>query len=119
MSRVAIVTDSASDLPPDRAAALGIRVVPLVVNFGLQSYKAGVDISVEDFWARMTAPDAPFPTTAAASPGDVKSIYDTAFADGADAIVSIHVAGTQIGRASCRGRGEVDSVRMSYRDRQE
>ena len=97
MSRVAIVTDSASDLPPDRAAALGILVVPLAVTFGAQSYKAGVDLSVDEFWARMTAPDAPFPTTAAAAPGDFKAVFDSAFAAGAVAIVSIHVAGTLSG----------------------
>ena len=97
MSRVAIVTDSASDLPPDRAAALGISIVPLVVSFGAQSYKAGVDMSIDEFWKRMTAPDAPFPTTAASAPGDFKAAYDKAFADGADAIVSIHPAGTLSG----------------------
>jgi DegV family protein with EDD domain len=97
MSRVAIVTDSASDLPPDRAAALGISVVALVVSFGNQSFKAGVDISIDEFWARMTAPDAPFPTTAASAPGDFKAAYDKAFAEGAEAVVSIHPAGTLSG----------------------
>lgn len=94
MSRVAIVTDSASDLPPAAAAAAGIAIVPLVVSFGPQTFKAGVDLSTEQFWQRMTAPDAPFPTTAASAPGEFKAVYDKAFADGADAIVSIHVAGS-------------------------
>lgn len=94
MSRVAIVTDSASDLPPAAAAAAGIAIVPLIVNFGPQTFKAGVDLSTEQFWQRMTAPDAPFPTTAASAPGEFKAVYDRAFADGADAIVSIHVAGS-------------------------
>lgn len=97
MSHVAIVTDSASDMAPARAAELGITVVPLAVNFGSESFKAGVDLSAEDFWRRMTAPDAPFPTTAASAPGDFKAAYDAAFAAGADAIVSIHVAGTLSG----------------------
>ena len=97
MSRVAIVTDSASDLPPERAAAQGIAIVPLVVSFGAQSYKAGVDMSIDEFWARMTAPDAPFPTTAASAPGDFKAAYDRAFEAGAEAIVSVHVAGTLSG----------------------
>ena len=94
MSRVAIVTDSASDLPPDRAAALGISVVQLAVSFGSQSYKAGVDMSVEAFWARMTAPDAPFPKTAAASPGEFAAVYQACFDTGAEAVVAVHVAGT-------------------------
>jgi DegV family protein with EDD domain len=94
VSRVAFVTDSASDLDPARAAADGIRIVPLSVTFGDESFRAGVDLTTEQFWARMTAPDAPFPKTAAASPGEFKAIYEEVFAGGADAIVSIHVAGT-------------------------
>ena len=94
MSRVAIFTDSASDLDPADAAASGIRIVPLLVNFGKDTYKAGVDLSGPAFWERMVAPDAPFPTTAASSPGDFKEAYEAAFSDGAEAIVSIHVAGS-------------------------
>ena len=45
----------------------------------------------------MVAPDAPFPKTAAASPGDFKEAYEAAFAAGAEAIVSVHVAGTLSG----------------------
>lgn len=97
MSRVAIVTDSASDMDPGRARDLGIAIVPLVVNFGSESFKAGIDITTDQFWARMTGPDSPFPTTAASSPGDFQAAYGQAFAQGADAIVSIHVAGTLSG----------------------
>ena len=97
MDRVAIVTDSASDLAPADANAAGIVLVPLVVRFGDETFKAGVELSAEAFWVRMTAPDAPFPTTASASPCDFKAAYDRAFADGADAIVSVHVAGTLSG----------------------
>ena len=92
MASVAFVTDSASDLDPVKAAADGIRIVPLSVTFGAETFRAGVDLSTDEFWARMTAPNAPFPKTAAAGPGEVKAIYDEAFAAGADAIVSIHVS---------------------------
>ena len=97
MSRVAVVTDSASDFDPARAASLGIAVVPLIVNFGKDEFSAGVNLSTAEFWARMKAPDAPFPTTAACSPGDVQQVYQKAFDDGAEGIVSIHVAGTLSG----------------------
>jgi DegV family protein with EDD domain len=97
VSHVAIVTDSASDMDPARAAERDITIVPLEVTFGSESFKAGVDLSTEEFWQRMTAPDAPFPKTAASAPGDFKTAYDAAFAAGADAIVSIHVAGTLSG----------------------
>ncbi len=97
MSRVAIFTDTASDLDPAEAAASGIGIVPLIVTFGTESFKAGVELSGPAFWERMTAPDAPFPTTAASSPGDFKEAYEAAFAAGAEAIVSVHVAATLSG----------------------
>jgi DegV family protein with EDD domain len=93
MTRVAVITDSASDLEPAEAAEAGFSVVPLIVTFGPDSYRAGVEMSAEAFWDRMTAPGAPFPTTAASSPGDFREAYDKAFADGAEAIISIHVSG--------------------------
>ena len=97
MARIVFVTDSASDLDPAAARAAGIRVVPLVVTFGNDTYRAGVDLTTAEFWERMTAADAPFPKTAASSPGEFKAVYDGIFAEGADAIVSVHVAGTLSG----------------------
>jgi DegV family protein with EDD domain len=91
MGRVAIVTDSASDLTATEAAERGIRIIPLYVRFGDQEFRAGVDLSLDEFWARMLAPDAPFPTTAAASPGDFKALFEEVFASGADAIVCVTV----------------------------
>jgi DegV family protein with EDD domain len=93
VSHVAIVTDSASDLPPDAAARQSITVVPLVVSFGPESFRPGIDLTTEAFWERMTAPEAPFPTTAAASPGDFKTAFEAAFAGGADAVVCVDVSG--------------------------
>jgi DegV family protein with EDD domain len=112
VGRVAIVTDSASDMDPARAASLGITIVPLIVNFGSDAFTAGVTLSTDEFWKRMTAPDAPFPTTAACSPGDFQRAYQTAFDGGADAIVSVHVASTlsgtikaaEVGRAMFKDR---------------
>jgi DegV family protein with EDD domain len=91
MSRVAIVTDSASDLTAERAAAAGVTVVPLFVYFGEREYRAGVDMSYEDFWRELTAPGAPFPKTAAASPGSFKEAFDNLFAQGFDEIVCVNV----------------------------
>jgi DegV family protein with EDD domain len=92
VANIVFVTDSASDLDPAVAAAAGIRIVPLSVTFGTESFLAGVDLSTDEFWRRMTAPNAPFPKTAASGPGDFKAVYEKAFADGADAIVAIHVS---------------------------
>ena len=91
MGRVAIITDSTADLSVEAAAAHGIRIVPLYVRFGDREFQAGVDLSTAEFWARMVAPDAPFPTTAAASPGDFEAAFEAEFAAGAEAIVCVSV----------------------------
>jgi DegV family protein with EDD domain len=97
LSRVAIFTDSASDFDPALAAAEGITIIPLLVTFGDETFKAGTELSTEAFWERMVAPDAPFPKTAASSPGEFKDAYEAAFDAGAEAIVSINVAGNLSG----------------------
>lgn len=92
MSRVAIITDSVSDMPPDVAASHGITVVPLTVTFGTESFRPNVDMTTAQFWERMTAPDAPFPTTAACSAGDFLAAFDAAFEGGAESVVCVNVS---------------------------
>ncbi len=113
MGRVAIVTDSASDFDPGRAASMGIAIVPLLVTFGNDTFSAGLDLSREDFWARMKAPGAPFPTTAACSPGTFQLAYQKAFDEGAESIVSIHVADTLSGTIK-----SAQVARASFPDRE-
>jgi DegV family protein with EDD domain len=93
LSGVAIVTDSASDLPADLAAQLGITVVPLLVTFGHETFHAGVDLTMHAFYDRLLAPDAPFPTTAACSPADFQAAFQRRFDEGADGVVCITVGG--------------------------
>lgn len=88
---VAIVTDSASDLTAELAAEHGVTVVPLVVTFGEESFLSGVELSMEDFYRRLTAPDAPFPKTAACSPGDFAAAFRAALEAGHEAVVCITV----------------------------
>lgn len=47
---IAIVTDSTSDLEPQRAEQLGVTVVPLFVVFGDRSYRDYVDLSRAQFY---------------------------------------------------------------------
>jgi len=91
MPRVAIVTDSASDIPPAEAAEHGIGVAPLLVTFGTTEFRTGIDITAERFWEMMIAPAAPFPKTAACSPGDFQTAFKAAFDGGAEAVVCITV----------------------------
>lgn len=50
---VKIITDSTSDITPAQGKALGITIIPLTVNFGPKEYTDGVDITAEEFYARL------------------------------------------------------------------
>jgi DegV family protein with EDD domain len=93
MASVAIVTDTSADLGPDELAAWGIRQVPLIVSFGDDSFAAGVELTNADFYARLTAPGAPFPRTAAPSIAAFEDAYRDALSSGADAIVCVLLSG--------------------------
>lgn len=91
---VAVVTDSGSDLTPAQLAEQEIRQVPLTVFFGEKGFLSPDELSPDEFWKRMTGPDTPFPHTAAPATGQFKEVYEGLFAEGADAIVSVHLSET-------------------------
>ncbi len=51
-SRIGIVTDSSSDLPPELAGQHEIEVVPLTIHFGKRHYVDGQDLSTKAFWEK-------------------------------------------------------------------
>jgi fatty acid kinase fatty acid binding subunit len=89
VGRVAIITDSSADLLPEQIAAHDLTVVPLFVRFGDREYRVGVDLTTEAFWAELQKPGAPFPSTAAPSPGTFQETFEAAFAGGAEAVVAV------------------------------
>ena len=91
MSRIAVVTDSASDLEPQEAEQRGIVVVPLYVTFGAREFRAGIDLSSREFWRELTAAGAAFPKTAAAPPGAFREVFERLFADGVEDIIYVGV----------------------------
>jgi DegV family protein with EDD domain len=99
MPNVAVVTDSAADLPADLARERGIWVVPLIVAFGDDSFTDGVELSADAFWDRLSERGGPVPTTASPAPGVLAEAYQHAADAGATGVVSIHLAGTVSGTA--------------------
>jgi len=56
----AIVLDSTADLPDAAERFPNWRVVPLYVNFGTESFRDGVDLTAEQFYARLSSsPEMP------------------------------------------------------------
>jgi len=88
---IQIVTDSTSDIPEDRRAALSISVIPLYLTVNGQSYQDNVDLSRNEFY-RMLPNSDPNPTTATPSPDQFTAVYDKAVDNGASAIFSIHIS---------------------------
>jgi DegV family protein with EDD domain len=91
MGGVAVVTDSTADLPRDLAEELGIRVVPLSVTFGSETFISGVTIDHAGFYERLGA-SAQLPTTSQPTPAWFEEAYADCVDDGLDAVVSLHVS---------------------------
>ena len=89
MARVAVVTDSTTDLPRDLVAALGLRIVPLSVTFGDATFVSGLEIDTEEFYRRLATSESR-PTTSQPSPTWFQEAYAACVDDGAEAIVSLH-----------------------------
>ena len=87
--RVAIVTDSTCDIPPDLAIQNDITVIPNVLVIDGKEYLDGVDISREYFYELIPSLSSP-PTTAAPAPGVYEECFRKLIQSGYDQIVSIH-----------------------------
>ncbi len=74
MPKIAIVTDSACDLPEGLQNRHGIKVVPLVVRFGTEVYLDG-QLTLGEFWNKARQ-GPPHPETSQPSAG----MFEEAFA---------------------------------------
>lgn len=85
---VRILVDSTADIPHNRAAQLGIEVVPLLVLFGDHEYLDGVDLTSEAFYEKLTHTPVS-PTTSAPAPGVFEEAFRKLFNEGADSVLAI------------------------------
>jgi DegV family protein with EDD domain len=93
---VAIVTDSAASIPETLRRQYQIEVVPIWVNMDKVSYRSGIDMNPETFFAQLRAnPDMTVSTSVPAMPVFLEAYQKQA--QWADSIVAIHVAGKQSG----------------------
>lgn len=90
MSKVAIVTDSTSSLPPEMIRGLNIQSVPLQVIWGEETYRDGLDLSTEQFYARLAEAKV-MPTTSQPSPAAFRAVYENLLESGYE-ILSVHIS---------------------------
>lgn len=75
MQKVAVVTDSVADIPPQLAEELGITIVPLILRFGTDVYRDSLDISPDEYYRKLAIVKA-LPKTSAPPPLAFTEIYD-------------------------------------------
>ncbi|MBE0068306.1 DegV family protein [Thermoanaerobacterium thermosaccharolyticum] len=73
MSKIAIVTDSVSDIPDDIVKLYDIYVVPLTIDIDGVSYKDGIDIKKDDFYNLLNS--GKMPTTSQISPIEFMEVF--------------------------------------------
>lgn len=103
--RVAVVTDSTAYLPADLASDAAITVVPLQVVVGGRALAEGVEVTSAEIAEALRAGEAV--TTSRPSPAELASLYRRLAAEGASAIVSLHL--------SADLSGTVDGARVAAR----
>jgi DegV family protein with EDD domain len=91
MAKTAIITDTDASLPLEIARKHNIVQVPILVQFGEESFKAVYDIDDAETFARIDR-TGKLPTTSAPSPGQFLEAYRTAFDQGCEAVLCITVS---------------------------
>jgi DegV family protein with EDD domain len=86
---VKILTDSVADLPDGTVRQLGITVVPIILRWGEQVYRDGIDLTAEEFYEKLKLSKLP-PTTSLPSPGVFAETYNR-LAEETDEILVITV----------------------------
>jgi DegV family protein with EDD domain len=85
----AIVLDSTADFPEAPERFPNWRVVPLYVLFGDESYRDYVDLTPEQFYAKLRTSEN-LPTTSQPTPGDFLTTYEEL--SGYERIYSLHLS---------------------------
>ena len=91
MPALAIVVDTDCSLPAGIADRYHIRLVPIIVQFGPESFRTGFDIDDAQLFARVDR-EGRLPTTSAPSPGQFVEAYQSAFDSGAQAVICLCVS---------------------------
>lgn len=84
--KIAIITDSGTDVPQELIERYGVYVLPLIVQYSDKAYRDGVDITPEDVYSRLPQE---IPTTSLPTPEQIINLFDQVVADGYDTAVVV------------------------------
>ncbi|MFQ5879066.1 MAG: DegV family protein [Dehalococcoidia bacterium] len=99
-----IVTDSCADLPVHLARQLEVVIVPCHIRLDGRSYKDGVDLTGDRFYAMLEDAAEP-PSTSQPSIGELQQVYGQLLEQGHH-IVSVHISGRLSGTCNAARRAK-------------
>lgn len=98
--KIAVVTDSTSDLRKDDLLKYGINSMPLKVIYSDRQYEDRVDITPAEVYNNM---EKEVPTTSMPSPQEIEDLYSKLREEGYTHIISIHIsAGLSATYSNCK-----------------
>ncbi len=109
MEKIKIITDSTADLPKEICEKYNIDVLPLLINFGQESYLDGVEINPTIIFEKIQKSNI-FPTTAQVTPNRFIESYKKYLDDGYK-IISIHMSSIMSGtyQSACIAKDTLES----------
>jgi len=112
MGNTAIVLDSTCDPPPGFFERPGLYMVPLKVHFGDETYRDGVDMTYQEFFAKLEASEV-LPTTSQPTAGEFLAVYEEA-RQTYDHVFSLHISGEMSGtvRSAEQAAEQIDGVEV-------
>jgi DegV family protein with EDD domain len=94
--KIAIVTDSTAYIPKELCEKYKLTITPQVLIWGEQSFRDGVDIQPDEFYARLKT-EKVMPTTSQVPPATMKSTFESLVDKGFDVLgifISAKLSGT-------------------------
>ncbi|MGO5358854.1 DegV family protein [Anaerofustis sp. LCP19S3_F7] len=87
--KIAIITDSGTDVPPKYIEKYNMYVIPLIVNYNNQSYRDGVDININTICETLKEE---VPTTSLPSIDDIMETFERVLTDGYKKVIVVTIS---------------------------
>lgn len=87
--KIAVITDSCTDVPKELIEKYGIYVLPVIVQYSDRAYLDRVEINAEEVYQRL---EQEIPTTSLPTPEQIIQLFDQVAADGYDTAVVVNMS---------------------------
>ena len=109
MNTISVITDSNTCLPSELIDRYRIKVIPLLLHFGEETFRDGIDIDTDEFYSRLETAD-PFPKTSAPKPEEFVDAFQETQQDGAQAAIVVTLS-SHLSATSSSVKAAVDEMR--------